>query len=100
MSADFWLLVLFAFFFGVLIGWVLQRRTSPPAQKPDSGDAQSKKLRALEAEIETAKRLIETSDADTAFVKEALKGFGVALKRADDRLKLIMKAVKSARRED
>ena len=100
MSADFWLLVIFAFFFGVLIGWVLQRRTAPPTQQSDSGKAQSKKIGALEAELEKAKRLMESNDADTAFVKEALAGFSVALKRADDRLKLIMKAVKNDKSKD
>ena len=95
MSADFWILVFFVFLFGVLIGWILHRRTD--AHGPQAGAAQPAKLDAVEAELKNAKQHLEASDADAAIAAEQLTGVDDALRRANERLKLIIKAVKGAR---
>ena len=100
MSADFWVLVIFAFFFGVLIGWLLQHRTKDKARQEEVGAAPSAKLGAIEAELKNAKLLLEANDADATMAAAKLAGLDEAIKRANERLKLIIKAVKGAKFSD
>ena len=92
MSADFWILVIFAFFFGVLIGWLLQRRTAAPAPR--------EKIGLIEAELKNAKRLLAANEADTISAAETLTGLEAAITRTNERLTLIAKAVNSAKFSD
>lgn len=92
MSADFWILVIFAFFFGVLIGWLLQRRTAANAPR--------EKIGVIEAELSNAKRLLEANDADNIHAAETLTGLEAAIVRINERLKLIVKAVNGAKFSD
>jgi len=100
MSADFWLPVIFAFFFGVLIGWLLLRRTADKAPQAEASSAPQDKIGVIEAELKNAKRLLAANDADTISAAEALTGLETAITRTNERLKLIVKAVKGAKFSD
>ncbi len=105
MSADMWLLALFAFFFGVLTGWLLSRRAAngdSAARPPVDADASGGKapagapeqLDALEAVLKEAKLQLQQQDGDAASAEEALAELDDAIKRANGRLKLIMKTLR------
>ncbi len=96
MSADFWILVIFAFFFGVLIGWLLQRRTAARMPQAEQ-DAPPAKISLIEAELENAKMLLKAKDADASIASETLASLEETIARANERLKLIVQAVKSAK---
>ncbi|WP_411817334.1 hypothetical protein [Hyphococcus sp. DH-69] len=97
MLANGWPLALAGFLLGALTGAFLPRSENGPEatikrMAPD-GDG----LAALASELATAKELLDAEEAETGEMAENLKDLDHAIKRANGRLKLIMKAVKRAK---
>jgi len=97
MLANGWPLALAGFFVGVLAGEFMSRG------RKNSGAARVKLkpgedvLSALQAEINAAKELLVAEEHEDSTSDAALKELDDAIKRANGRLKLIMKAVKRAK---
>ncbi len=100
MSAEFWILVIFAFLCGVLIGWILRYRTGARAQRVDASVAPTAKLGILEAELKKIRMLLDAKDVDATLAAEPIAGLDEAIQRANERIKLIAKAVKSTKFSD
>lgn len=99
--ADRWFTAFIAFFVGLLTGWLMSDRQSKvETGNGDAGEPLPDKLAALEAELKTAKALLEDKDADDEATAETLSGLDEAIKRANGRLKLIMKSIKKAKKAD
>ena len=97
MLANGWPLALIGFFLGALTGGLISRSgpsdVSPATRLPKGDDG----LSALASEIESAKQLLAAEEEDADETAESLKNLDDAIKRANGRLKLIMKAVKRAK---
>lgn len=95
MLANGWPLALAGFFLGVLAGGAI-----PQANKKEDGVRLAPGedgLSALTAELKAARELLEAEESDAVDTAETLKNLDEAIKRANGRLKLIMKAVKRAK---
>jgi len=67
-------------------------------KKPNGNDApDTLKLGALQAELEKAKTLLADSEQENAALTDLLSNIDDAVKRANGRLKLILKSVKRAK---
>lgn len=105
--ADRWFTAFIAFFLGLITGWLLSkgRKTGEETENghagaiggPASGAPPSMKLGALEAEIKNIKTLLEAKEVDDELTAETLSSLDEAIKRANGRLKLIVKTVKKAK---
>ena len=100
-----------ALIFGIAIGWLIWggRRQEIEPQRRDPGSVIAKgngnngdpcpdglKLGAIESEIRAARELLEESDNEAASFSEELSGLDESIKRANGRLKLILRAVRRA----
>lgn len=108
-----WALAIAIYIFGIASGWLIWggRRSSPdePADadadaapagpggetRPAPGPA-SAKLGALESEIRKARELLEKGEEEAAVFSEDLATLDQTIKRANGRLKLILRAVQRA----
>ena len=70
------------------------------ADTPEGAVIPEQKLSALEAEINKAKALLEAETEERAELAAAVASLEEALKRANGRLKLILKSVKRAKSGD
>jgi len=74
---------------------------APAIEKRINGkEPVSMKLGALESELNKARKLLADADEDNAVFSELLGGLDEAVKRANGRLKLIMKSIKRAKIND
>lgn len=117
-----WAIAAAAFFLGVATGWLIWRAVKPgEAGKPvdDRGDLKidpaeggetkngaeavqdqdkgkpSSKLNALEAEIKQAKSILKADAEEHAAITDILTSLDEAVKRANGRLKLVVKSMKN-----
>lgn len=97
MLANGWPLALVGFFVGILVGELMSRGRkhggAPRVKLKPGEDA----ISALQSEINAARGLLQAEEHDEAAASESLKQLDDAIKRANGRLKLIMKAVKNAK---
>lgn len=116
-----WTVAAIAYLAGVVTGWLIWRVVSSGGNdgradhrgdlkvngaddaksggdggRKDNAPA-SRKLSALETEIREAKAILEADAEEHAALAEILTGLDEAVKRANGRLKLILKSVKSGR---
>jgi len=107
-----WILAIGAYALGFLTVWLLQSRgwlkigprktPGHPTSKLSDVAAvpeRSEKLDALAAEIEKAKSMLEEQEADREASEEILDELDGAVKRANGRLKLILKSIKRQNRD-
>lgn len=110
-----WTIAAAAYLFGLLCGWAIRRGARANAEKADAGgdlrrdDAEametasesgedvpaSAKLSALEAEIRQARSILEADAEEHDAMSEILRGIDEAVKRANGRLKHVLKSVKN-----
>ena len=105
-----WIVGLVAFVLGLFIGWAIwgasstgetddhpSERAEPSVKSGDNDTAADPRLGSIEAELEKARGLLsENAEADNAFSDE-LEALDQAIKRANGRLKLILKAADKAK---
>ncbi len=112
-----WAVAVIAFLLGLLAAWAARRMTDPKPDAPggdlgsepeervpgaalESDAAASAKLSALEAEIRKARSILNADAEERAEMAEILAGIDEAVKRANGRLKLILKSLKNDRNDD
>lgn len=116
-----WSLAAVAYLLGAVSGWLFWRAVRSGAEDRDDGDLTielpeeaeavpgdkekngapaSAKLSALEKEIKQAKSILETDAEEHAAMADILSGLDEAVKRANGRLKLILKSIKNGRNGD
>ncbi len=101
MLADCWPIAITAYFLGVLTAaFVLRVRSNgdgangAAAKSVTTKAPDGAKLGAIEEELKKAKTLLEIKDAQDAEAAAELNSLDEAIKRANGRLKLILKALK------
>ena len=96
MLANGWPLALAGFFIGVLAAELMARgrKGGAPRVKLKPGEDA---LTALQAEINAAKEMLQAEEQEDSANDEALRNLDDAVKRANGRLKLIMKSIKRAK---
>ena len=95
-----------AYLFGMATGWAIfaaARRRAGENAAPSAGGEQSsatslapaarEALGQLEAELKTTRALLEQSDAEAKSVSEEIADLDAAIKRANGRLRLVMRAI-------
>ena len=111
--ADSWLVALFFFGFGLLVGWLIWAREIFKAQAEDDAPATgdlhagaakdidpSDKLGLLEAELKEARALLEETESESEAFASLISGVEEAVKRANGRMKLLLKSIKRAKKDD
>ncbi|MEZ5891905.1 MAG: hypothetical protein R3C58_01970 [Parvularculaceae bacterium] len=96
MLADGWLLALAGFAAGLALGAWLSRAKGEAGKPAETGEPRRPSdadIAAIEAEIRAARQLLEAEEAEAGEAAEALKNLDEAIKRANGRLKLMLKAV-------
>jgi type VI protein secretion system component VasK len=107
MMSDRWLLAIGVYFLGLLTGWIIWKRRNADqdagtaagedsTHKPEMQlqNEQQEKLAALAAEIENAQKMLKESEEESGAYRDLLKNLDDAVKRANGRLKLIVKSIK------
>ena len=89
MTAETWFFLIFVFFFGVLAGWLLQRRNGDAS--PDVREQQAN-LDRLEEEIAAAKQRLAENEKESAEMLQGLLLVDQAVKDADARLSAMARA--------
>jgi len=97
MLASGWPLALAGFLLGALTGGFMPRNEKSAASTLKRMAPDGDGLAALASELTTAKELLEAEEAETGEMADNLKNLDHSIKRANGRLKLIMKAVKRAK---
>lgn len=94
--ADRWFLAGAAYFLGLLTGWLVWSggRLKDGEAPPEAARPPAERLAALEAELKTIQSLLQEDDAESEAFAEHLGELDDAVKRANGRLKLILKSVK------
>lgn len=111
--------VLAAYLFGIATGWLVWGGRRPPVTTVSNEDAERQgdlkqgqagngasptgapspspdRLAAIEEEIRKARNLLEEGDEETKFIAEEIDTLDQAIKRANGRLKLILRAIERA----
>lgn len=106
-----WALALAIYLFGIASGWLIwggrrsvSEEDAPPGATQDevgaanTGAARpaSAKLAALESEIRKARELLESTDGESDTLSNELLDLDHAVKRANGRLRLVLRAVQRA----
>ena len=114
--SDRWFVAVAAFCLGLLTGWIVwarrqmnneaapdieghlehtdtQIQDTPPQYTQNQSD-QQETLDALASELENAQKMLEESQAESDAYSDILGDLDEAVKRANGRLKLIIKAIK------
>lgn len=95
LTAAAWAPALAAFVFGLATGWLIWgglRAGQTGEGAPAAPDA--KRLAALEAELRAARALVEEESGEAEAQEEEIAALDTSLKRANGRLKLLLRAVK------
>ncbi len=104
MSLSGWIFFGIVYVLGLGTGWLLWRRSKVNAAAAETdvevlsspGTPPSpEKLAAFEKELENAKAMLEAEAEDREDLDSALSALDDAIKRANGRLKLVMKSMKS-----
>lgn len=94
MLADGWPLALVGFAAGLLLGALMSRGKQNGERTPVRIAPGDDPFAALEAEIRTARDMLQAEEADAVATETTIRNLDSAIKRANGRLKLILKAVR------
>ena len=109
--SSYWAPPVVGFLLGVFFGWVVwgaalfNGNDEATGADGEAGAAKvegpgAAKLKAIEDELAKAKSLLETDERDNADATEILSELDEAVKRANGRLKLILKSIKRVKKGD
>ncbi|WDI31735.1 hypothetical protein PUV54_00845 [Hyphococcus flavus] len=97
MLATGWPLALFGFFIGILVSEFTTRAKKTKGMASVRLKPGESPISALQLEIDKAKQLLQADAEETRENEETLRQLDEAIKRANGRLKLIMKSVDRSR---
>lgn len=94
--ADGWMLVIAAFFLGLLTGALVSRNK---AAGQSAAGRPVDQINAVKDAISDAKKRLEEKEALVSETQETLAVLDNAVKRANGRLKLVLKSIKKAKND-